>query len=208
MAPLGKTIVLIWTKVEDAMLEDCYRSEPAPCRHLQVIIVSVALVLPFNGICSSATTLQHQGPGSGCPNHANHPNSDLSTLPLPMNLVPAIEKDILQSMADACIGAAVRRNYIFSKLCKFITKVQIAYYTSEASRPMAVGLEKADTNGLLEFFEATAEISYQTLWDVPLVTGKIALVSCLNLDRQKGFAEIDHSNGTEFIEPRESAMIC
>ena len=146
--------------------------------------------------------------GSGCPNHANHPKGDLSTLPLPMCLVPAIEKEILQSMADACIGAAVGRNYIFSKLGKFITKAQIAFYTSEPSRPLADGLEKSDTDSLLEFFEATAEISYETLWDVPLVTGETALVSCLNLDRQKGFAEIDHSNDPEFIEPHESAMIC
>jgi hypothetical protein len=29
----------------------------------------------------------------------------------------------LQSMADACIGAAVGRDHIFSKLAKFIRKV-------------------------------------------------------------------------------------
>jgi hypothetical protein len=61
---------------------------------------------------------------------------------------------------------------------------------------------------LLEFFEATDDISYQTLWDVPLISGKLALVSCLNVDRQQGFAKIDHSGDPDFIEPRESAQIC
>ena len=61
---------------------------------------------------------------------------------------------------------------------------------------------------MLEFLQATADISYQTLWDVPLGGGNSALVSCLNLDRHVGFAEIDHSDGPDFIEPRESAKIC
>ena len=80
--------------------------------------------------------------GSGCPNHASHPNVDLSTLSLPMNLVPDVEKEILRSMADACIGSAVGRNYVFSKLRKFMSKAQVAYYTfSDPSRPLADGLK-------------------------------------------------------------------
>jgi hypothetical protein len=34
---------------------------------------------------------------------------------------------------------------------------------------------------LLEYFEATEEISYHTLWDVPLNTGKTALISSLKM---------------------------
>ena len=42
-----------------------------------------------------------------------------------------------------------------------------------------------------------------------LDTGKTALVSCLNLlDQHEGFAESDHSDDPDFIEPRESAKIC
>jgi hypothetical protein len=44
-------------------------------------------------------------------------------------------------MSDACIGPAVGRDYIFSKLGKFITKAQIAYFTSEPSSPLADGLK-------------------------------------------------------------------
>jgi hypothetical protein len=38
---------------------------------------------------------------SGCPNHDNHPKSDLSKLTLPMQLIPDRGKEILQSIADA-----------------------------------------------------------------------------------------------------------
>ena len=143
----------------------------------------------------------------GCPNHENHLQGDLSTLSLPMNLIPEQEKEILQSMADACIGAGIGRNYIFSKLGKFITKAQISHFTSEPSRPLVDGLKKSDTDSLLDFFEATEDISYQTLWDVPLPNGKTALISCLNIDRAQGFAEIDHTDDPDFIVPRESAQI-
>jgi hypothetical protein len=61
---------------------------------------------------------------------------------------------------------------------------------------------------LPELFEATEEISYQTLWNVPLISGKAALVSCLNVDFLQGFAKIDHSEDSNFIEPPESAQIC
>ena len=110
-------------------------------------------------------------------------------------------------MPDACIGPAVGHDYIFSKLGKFITKAQIAYFTSEPSSPLADGLKKADTDSLLEYFEATEEISYHTLWDVPLDTGKKALLSSLNVDRKQGFAQTDHTDDPDFSEPRESAQI-
>jgi hypothetical protein len=59
---------------------------------------------------------------------------------------------------------------------------------------------------LLEYFEATKEISYHTLWDVPLDTGKTALISSLNVNRKQGFAETDHTDDPDFSKPRESAQ--
>jgi hypothetical protein len=144
----------------------------------------------------------------GCPNHKNHLQGDLSKLALPMQLIPEKEKEILRSMADACIGAAVGRNYLFSKLGKYITKANIAYFTSEPSIPLADGVNKSDTDSLLEFFEATEEISYHTLWDVPLTGGDTALISSLNVDRSNGFAEINHTDDPDFLVPRASAQIC
>jgi hypothetical protein len=54
--------------------------------------------------------------GFGCPNYENHTKGDLSKCSLPMQLTPEMEKYIIRSMWDACIGAAVGRNYVFSKL--------------------------------------------------------------------------------------------
>jgi hypothetical protein len=144
----------------------------------------------------------------GCSNHENHIKGDLSKLSLPIQLLPKNEQEILKSMAEACIGSAVGRNYVFSKLGKYITKAQIAYFTSEPTVPLADGVKKSDTDSLLEFFEATEEISYHTLWDVPLTCGSTALVSSLNVDRTVGFAEIDHTYDPDFVVPRESAKIC
>ena len=50
----------------------------------------------------------------GCSHHENHLKGDLSKLSLPIQLIPEAEKEILQSMADACIGSDVGRNYVFS----------------------------------------------------------------------------------------------
>jgi hypothetical protein len=111
-------------------------------------------------------------------------------------------------MSDACIGAAVGRNYVFSKLGKYITKAQqIAFFTSEPSCPLAEGIKKSDTDSLLEFFEATSEISYHTLWDVPLDSGETAFISSLNVDQTKGFAEINHTDDPDFLVRHESAKI-
>jgi hypothetical protein len=145
--------------------------------------------------------------GFGCPHHANHLKGDLSKLSLPMQLIPENEKDILRSMSSACIGSAVGRNYVFSKLGKFINSAQIAYFTSEPDRALVDGMKKSDTDSLLEFFESTEDISYHTLWDVPLDNGSTALISTLNVDRELGFAEIDHTDDPDFIEPRESATV-
>jgi hypothetical protein len=77
----------------------------------------------------------------GCPQHENHLKSDLSKLTLPMQLIPEKKKEILRSMADACIGTAVGQNYVFSKLGRFIRKSQIAYFSSKPSCALAKGVK-------------------------------------------------------------------
>jgi hypothetical protein len=94
----------------------------------------------------------------GCPNYKNHTKGDLSRCSLPMQLTFEMEKEILRSMWDACIGAVVGQNYVFSKLGKYIRKAQIAYFTSKPSYPLAEGLKKSDSDSLLDFFEAMEEI--------------------------------------------------
>jgi hypothetical protein len=61
------------------------------------------------------------------------------------------EKDILQSMLAACIGSTVGRNYIFSKLGKYINLAQIAYFTSKPDRALVDGMKKLDTDNSLDF---------------------------------------------------------
>jgi hypothetical protein len=68
-------------------------------------------------------------------------------------------------------------------------------------------MNKSDTDSLLKFFETMKEISYHTLWDVPLNIGGTALISRVNTVRDKEFAEINHTNDPEFLEPQESALI-
>ena len=144
----------------------------------------------------------------GCALHNYHMQGDLSKLSLPMMLIPEQERETLRSMSEACIGSAVGRNYIFSKLGKFIRKSQIAYFSSDPPSPLVDGLAKSDTECLLEFFEKTEEITYNTLWDIPLDNGETALVSSLTVDRERGSSETNHTDDPDFIEPRESALIC
>jgi hypothetical protein len=144
----------------------------------------------------------------GCPNHKNYIKGDFSKRSLEMQLIPEKKKEILRSILEACIGAAVGQNYVLSKPGKYITKAQIAYFASEPSYPLADGLKKSKTDSFLDFFEATEDISYyQSLWDVPIDTGATALISTLNLDQTKGFAEINHTDDPDFIEPRKSASM-
>jgi hypothetical protein len=86
-------------------------------------------------------------------------------------------------------------------------KAKIAYLTSKPSHPLADGLKKSDTGILLDFFEAAEDISSHTLWDVPMDTGATALVSSLNVNQSEGFAEINHTDDPDLIEPGNSANI-
>jgi hypothetical protein len=155
--------------------------------------------------CGFYVTLEKRHYGSPC--HENHVNGDLSNLTLPIQLIPEKEKEILRSMTEACIGGAVGRNYVFTKMGMSITKSQMAYFASEPSGPLADGLETSDTDSLLQFFQKAKDISYHTLWDVPHKSGESSLISSLNVESQDGFAEFNHNDDPDFDEPRESAKI-
>jgi hypothetical protein len=142
--------------------------------------------------------------------HSNHVIDGLNQLTLPLNLLPQQEKDTLRHMTDAAIGSAVRRNYVFSKLGRFITTAQLAYFTSEPTTIALVdGLGASDTDDMLTFFEQSKEISYHVLWDVPLKdsNGTLkgnALVSSLHT-AGKDAVEIDHTSDPDLRVAREMA---
>jgi hypothetical protein len=130
---------------------------------------------------------------------------DPKNLTLPRRLLPEDEEEHLKAMTQACIGAAVGRNYIFSKLGKYITKSQIVYLNTPKppTGEMAGGLQKSDTDELLDFFESTEDISYHTLWDVPLLNGQSGLISEVHPFDDEGLpCEIDHREDPDMEEPR------
>jgi hypothetical protein len=146
---------------------------------------------------------------AGNPMHSNHVLDGLNQLTLPLNLLPQQEKDILRHMTDAAIGSAVGRNYVFSKLGRFITTAQLAYFTSEPTIALVDGLGPSDTDDMLTFFEQSKEISYHVLWDVPLkdscgtLNGN-ALVSSLRTAGEEA-VEIDHTSDPDLQVAREMA---
>ena len=105
-------------------------------------------------------------------------------------------------MFDASFGEAVGRNYIFSKLGRFITKSQIAYLNSPENLDLIDGLRNSDVDNMISFFEPAKDISYHVLWDVPIAassTGPLthAIVSSLHNAGVDEFQEIDHSDDTD-----------
>jgi hypothetical protein len=81
------------------------RSECKGTRTTQALEKDEKCPFHFTVKCDSfgfCITLLHAG--TGCPNHANHIQADLSKLSLPMQLLPDSEKEILQSMARARDG--------------------------------------------------------------------------------------------------------
>jgi hypothetical protein len=75
----------------------------------------------------------------------------------------------------------------------YIIKAKIAYFNSKPSIPLVNGLKQSGTDHMLAFFEDMKEISYHTLWYVPLNSGGTALVSTLRTSGSKA-VEIDHRN--------------
>ena len=75
---------------------------------------------------------------------------------------------------NAHAGAGVGRNYLYSKLGKFLPKASIRYIQDpefpqfDENDPRR--LPANDVEGLLQFFKNAKNITYLVLWDVPTVT--------------------------------------
>ena len=126
-----------------------------------------------------------------------------------MNLLPKKEKEQLWDMTNAAIRNGVGRNYVFSKLGRYIMKAQLAYFHSEPLSPLVDGLQQSDTDHMLSFFESSQEISYHILWDVSLpdTVGEgipNGLVSSLRLAGEEG-VEINHSKDPDLQVARDMA---
>ncbi len=104
----------------------------------------------------------------GCPHHVNHLYCDLDKLTLSMNLLREKKKEQLWDMTNAATRHGVGRNYIFSKLGRYIMKAQLAYFHSEPLSPLVDGLQQSDTYHMLSFFESSQKTPYHVLRDIPL----------------------------------------
>jgi hypothetical protein len=147
---------------------------------------------------------------NGCPNHRNHISEGLNKCTIPLKLVPQEEKDNLRDMFDASFGEAVGRNYVFSKLGRFITKSQIAYLNSPENPDLVDGLRNSDVDNMIAFFEQAKDVSYHVLWDVPIPASPTcpsthAIVSSLHNAGIDEFQEINHSDDADFEPAREMA---
>ena len=106
---------------------------------------------------------------SGTVYHTSHPKVDPASVPIPTRLIPEDERKNLIALADSCVGAGVGRNFLHSKLGKYVTRAKIAYVQENHNVTFSgKSVPRNDVDELLKFFHDSTEISHQVLWDVPI----------------------------------------
>eukprot|EP00978_Attheya_sp_CCMP212_P014408 scaffold36669_cov47-Attheya_sp.AAC.2 len=141
---------------------------------------------------------------SGCPSHKNHPKIDPENLPFPTKLLPKEEQENLRHLADSCAWSGVGRNYIFSKLGKFVTRAKIPYLQDNTpSKLLEPRATNSDVDSLISFFESSEEISYQVLWDVQMNNSTTGLVSETKIPNHENNVVRDLSSAQDMFENQE-----
>jgi hypothetical protein len=64
---------------------------------------------------------------SGCGKHKNHAKLNAANIPFSTKLLPKEEKENLIHLANSCAWSGVGRNYIHSKLGKYVSRAKIAW---------------------------------------------------------------------------------
>ena len=106
---------------------------------------------------------------AGTPFHSSHPKVDPSSIPIPTRLIPEDEKNNLAALADSCVGSGVGRNFLHSKLGRYVSRAKVAYIQdSRHASFTGKTLPKDDVEDLLDFFRDSSDISHQVLWDIPV----------------------------------------
>jgi hypothetical protein len=141
---------------------------------------------------------------SGCPSHKNHPKINPEDLPFPSKLVPKEEQENLRHLANSCAWSGVGRNYICSKLGKFVSRAKISYLQDHTpSKLLEPRATNSDVDSLIEFFESSKEISYQVLWDVQFNTSTTGLVSETKIPNNENNIVRDLSSAQDMSENQE-----
>jgi hypothetical protein len=115
--------------------------------------------------------------------HVGHPKTDPEKTSIATRLLSEEEKEALHHQAEACAGSGVGRNYIYSKLGRFIDRARVAYIQSKEisfSTPIkgkGSSLPINDVEQLIEYLKSEPKVSCQVLWDVPVQEEEAAVQS-------------------------------
>ena len=96
---------------------------------------------------------------SGSSTHKHHPKIRPDLIPVPTSLIPKEERENLMAMADGCLGAAVGRNFLHSKLGKYISSAKIAYIQNSSKATFKdKDVPCSDLDDLLNFLKNSNEV--------------------------------------------------
>lgn len=106
---------------------------------------------------------------AGSPVHNGHPKIEASKIPIPSRLIPKAEIENLHALAVGSLGAGAGRNFLQSKLGRYVGRAKVAYLQQTADVHFeGHDVPSTDVDKLLSFFNRSKEITYQVLWDVPV----------------------------------------
>ena len=101
---------------------------------------------------------------SGQPMHIGHPRPiSQHLISLPTRLMSEEMKHDARHAMDALSSKAAGRNFIFGKFGKYVNTIKIAYLASSQK-----GNGKCDIASMLETFQASDEIRFTCLSDIPV----------------------------------------
>lgn len=108
----------------------------------------------------------HIGQKLGRPYHQGHPKVEASSIPISPSLLPEEEKETMGHFAASCCGSGVGRNYLFSKLGKYMLTASVRNHSKIIHNGQPEE-GKTQQEQLIDYFLKTEDVSFQVLWDVP-----------------------------------------
>ena len=132
-----------------------------------------------------------QNSGQGL--HNGHPR-ERRALSLPTRLLSEEQKNETLHVVNSASNKPAGRNYLFSKLGKFISNAKISYLAQKQYSP---DTKKSDIEMMFDDFESSEEIAFTVLSDVPY--------SELDTEQLKN---INYNNVTERVNNNQSITLC
>ena len=128
---------------------------------------------------------------------------DPHLISLPKRLMFKVDQDVMLHLAQSCCSTGVERNYIFSKLGRFISNTKVAYmFISHQT----LNKEKGNTyDKLMSYVQQTKDIAYTILWDIPIKQSEADPMSSLP-SKICSHTKIDNNNNLEKDHSEEIGM--